>query len=86
MKKLSSPTVDLMLYMYRKGEVTNSKSGLHAMAFYAIMRQMRALDLVHCEETNERNEKCWKLTEKGKSVAHHYNCLNDIWKVKEDEG
>jgi hypothetical protein len=83
MKKISFPAVEILIELYRKGEITNSKSGIYALSFYPIIRQLRALKLIHSDCTNERNEKIWKLTEKGKSVAHHYNCLNDIWKVKE---
>jgi predicted transcriptional regulator len=76
--KLSKPVQDLLIYAYRKGEVTNSKSGMLAMSFYAIISYLKSVELMETATTNERNEKIWKLTNKGTGIAHHLCEIEDL--------
>jgi predicted transcriptional regulator len=76
--KLSKPVQDLLLYTYRKGEITNSKSGMLAMSFYAIISYLKSLELLEAIETTDRNEKIWRLTNKGKGISFHLCELDDI--------
>jgi hypothetical protein len=76
--KLSPPTIDILLGLYRKGTITNSKSGLYRMTFYPIIWYLKDRGIVKCNGVEGKNEKIWILTDKGKQVAFH---LCEILKI-----
>jgi hypothetical protein len=69
--KLSSPSVNFILEMYRKGKMTNSESGLFRMSFYTIVWYLKSTGIVECDGVTSNNEKVWVLTNKGKKLANH---------------
>lgn len=78
--KLSSPSISVLIELFKNGKITNSKSGLYRMAYYTIIWYLKDRKLITCKGVNENNEKIWGLTELGKSIAFH---VNEIVKIYE---
>ena len=84
--KLSKPANDLLMYIYSKKEVTNSKSGLHQIQFYTLIWHLRNIGLVECIGKTDKNEKKWVLSDKGEKIANHLNEINKIYEGEKNEG
>ncbi|MFQ6119456.1 MAG: hypothetical protein ACE5KE_06175 [Methanosarcinales archaeon] len=83
--KLSTPVINFILELNKKGKITNSGSGLLRMTYYTIVWYLKGKDIIVCDGTNEKNEKVWVLSDRGQRLAHHLKEINKLFKEDKHE-
>jgi predicted transcriptional regulator len=70
--------IDVMLDINERGFVTRSSQKIDSIRYYMIIWQLRDNGLIEVDGVDNRNQKIWVLTAKGKKITDKLKEIREI--------
>lgn len=78
MLKINESIMSILNYLKSNGKITRSERPYSGLSFYLTIWYLRDKGIIYCDGVNERREKVWVLTDRGKRVI---DILDELEKI-----
>ena len=75
---LTDKIMNFILVIYKNGYIKRSLQSYDPVRYYTMIYYLRSNGLIYHDGNDERNQKVWKLTDKGLKVAKIIKELKEI--------
>jgi len=78
MLKINNNIVSVLNYLKDRGKISKSNRPFSGLQFYLTIWYLRDKGLIYCDGVNDRREKVWVLTDRGRRVIEILDELEEI--------
>jgi hypothetical protein len=73
----------LLMMKENKGQVTKGDQKMYgSVAYYVMINYLNSIGLIYCNGFNDKNQKRWIFSEKGRKIADLLKEIQDIYNEK----